>query len=484
MPIGQRACRLLSALLADPGAVRTKAELLDAAWPGMALEESNLSVQIAALRKLLGPGPDGEEWIATVPRVGYRFVGRIEGRPGLDTSEAILPSLAVMPFENLGGDREQEYFADGVVEDMITALSRFTSFAVIARNSSFAYKGRIADVRQVAKELGVRYILEGSVRRAGDRLRITAQLVDATSRTHLWAERFDGAVADVFDVQDQITAGVAVAIEPQIRQAEIQRSRRKRPENLDAYDLYLRALAKLYTMRPDDNAEAYAGMTEAIALEPDYAPFLTNAVWALQFRLGMGWPALTEDDRAGCLDLARRSLANAHGDPAVLGQCGSALLMIGREYDYGMQIISDAVAANPNNQYLLVAAAVAKLHCGNIDEALAHSRRALLMSPRDPLAEWSLTAIAHAHLALGDYAEALRTAERSLAVNANYEPTYWMLIAANAHLGHMDDAHRWLAKFQALAPGATIARIREGQPAKYPDRMAGIIEGLRMAGLD
>jgi tetratricopeptide (TPR) repeat protein len=158
--------------------------------------------------------------------------------------------------------------------------------------------------------------------------------------------------------------------------------------------------------------------------------------------------------------------------------------MIGREYDYGLQILVDALAVNPNNQYLLVAAAVAKLHCGDIEEALAHSRRAILMSPRDPLAEWSLTAIAHAHVLLGDHAEALKAAERSLAVNANYEPTYWMLIATNAHLGRIDEARRWLAKFKALAPGATIAGIAAGQPAKYPDRMAAILEGLRAAGLE
>jgi TolB-like protein len=483
VPVGQKGVLILDALVSNPGAVRTKAELMDAAWPGTTVEESNLSVQIAALRKLLGPSPDGGEWIATVPRVGYRFIGPTQA-PARPPAEPVLPSLAVMPFQNLSGDPGEDYFADGIVEDIITALSRFTSFAVIARNSSFVYKGRIADVRQVAKELGVRYVLEGSVRRAGERLRITAQLVDAMSGTHLWAEKFDGAIADVFDVQDRITEAVAVAIEPHIMQAEIDRAHRKRPESLDAYDMYLRALAKLYTMRPEDNAEAYAQMMRAIALEPNHAPFLTNAVWALEFRLGMGWPALTSDDRTTCLDLARRALANAAGDPTVLAQCGSALVMIGRDYDYGLQILADALAVNPNNQYLLVAAAVAKLHCGDIEEALAHSRRAIMMSPRDPLGEWSLTAIAHAHIALGDHDEALKAAERSLAVNANYEPTYWMLIAANAQLGRMDEARRWLAKFRVLAPGATVAGIRDGQPAKYPDRMAAILDGLRLAGLE
>ena len=228
--IGQRGALLLGALLKSPGQVRTKAELMDAAWPGTAVEESNLSVQIASLRKLLGPAPDGGEWIATIPRVGYRFVAEPDAtadRTPAARSEPVIPSLAVLPFQNLSGDPEQDYFADGVVEDIITALSRFKSFAVIARNSSFVYKGRAVDVRQVAKELGVRYVLEGSVRRAGERLRITAQLVDGDDGAHLWADKFDGAVDDVFDFQDRITESVVDVVEPQIQRAEIERSRRE-----------------------------------------------------------------------------------------------------------------------------------------------------------------------------------------------------------------------------------------------------------------
>jgi TolB-like protein len=484
VPIGQKGALLLEALLSQPGAVRTKVELLDAAWPGMALEESNLSVQMASLRKQLGPAPGNGEWIATVPRVGYRFVGKTETSSMMQSGQPILPSLAVMPFQNMSGDPKQEYFADGIVEDIITALSRFRSFAVIARNSSFVYKGKAVDVRQIAEELGVRYILEGSVRRSAGKLRITAQLIDATTGAHLWADKFDGAVEDVFDVQDRITESVVGIVEPQIRRAEIERSRRKHPQSLDAYDLYLRALARLYTMRPEDNAAVYAQMMTAIGLEPNYAPFLTNAVWALQFRLNMGWPSLTGDDRAACLELVRRALASADNDAPVLAQCGIALAMIGREYEYGLHLIEDAVAANPNNQYMQICAAVAKLHCGNLEESIGHSRRAIVMSPRDPLAEWPMTAIAHAYMALGDYSEALQAAERSYAFNPDYDPTYWMLIAANAKLGRMDEARRWLDKFRRLMPGVTIANIRDGQPAYDPSRMAAILEGLRMAGLE
>jgi tetratricopeptide (TPR) repeat protein len=225
-------------------------------------------------------------------------------------------------------------------------------------------------------------------------------------------------------------------------------------------------------------------MMQAIGLEPNYAPFLTNAIWALQFRMNMGWPMLTGDDRSACLDLVGRALANAHGDAPVLAQCGIALIMIGREYDRGLLIIANAVEANPNNQYILITAAVAKLHCGDLEESLAHSRRAILMSPGDPLAAWPMTGIAHAYMALGNYEEALSAAERSLAVNSSFDSTYWMLISANAQLGRMDEARNWLSKFRTLVPGVTIASIRGGQPAKDPSRMAAILDGLRVAGLD
>jgi TolB-like protein/tetratricopeptide (TPR) repeat protein len=485
VPIGQKAALLLGVLVVNPGQVRTKTELMDAAWPGTTVEENNLSVQIGSLRKLLGSSPAGGEWIATVPRVGYRFIGQLDAlpsRPEAGTG-SVIPKLAVLPFQNMSGDPEQEYFADGVVEDIITALSRFKSFAVIARNSSFVYKGRAVDVREVARDLGVRYVLEGSVRRAGSRLRTTAQLIDGISGAHLWADRFDGAVEDIFDVQDRITDGTIGVIEPQIRRAEIERSRRKHPENLDAYDLYLQALAQMYGAQAEGNREAYALIERALVLEPDYGAFLAGAIWILTRRVVMGWPSLTGDDRATALDLARRALVAADGDAAVLAQCGATLMGIGQDYQRGTQIIADAVEANPNNQVVVTWAAIAELHCGDVEKSLAYSRRAMLMSPRSPTAHLAMTAIAHAYLALAQYEQALTAAERSLAVNANYEPTYWMLVSANVQLGRMDEARRWLTRFLTLAPDITVARIRAGQPAKDPSRMAAILDGLRLAGL-
>jgi TolB-like protein/Tfp pilus assembly protein PilF len=385
----------------------------------------------------------------------------------------------------MSGDVEQDYFADGIVEDVITALSRFKSFAVIARNSSFVYKSRAVDVRQVAKELGVRYVLEGSVRKSGNRLRITAQLVDGTSGAHLWADRFDGAVEDVFDVQDRITESVATIVEPQIREAEIERSRRERPGSVAAYDLYLQALPKIRAGTQDENAAAYALLSKAIGLEPNNGILLASALEALQWRIGAGWPTISGDDKAAWRDLARRALANSHGDAAVLVRCGHGLIKVGREYELGLATVRRAVEINPNNVDVLRLAGAGTIHGGgSLDDALAYFNRAHRLSPADPYAFHVLTGIAHVQMILGHYAEALVVAERSLAVHASFEITYWMLISANAQLGRMDEARRWLAKFRALRPDITIARIKAEQADKDGTRMAAILEGLRLAGLD
>ncbi len=264
------------------------------------------------------------------------------------------PALAVLPFVNLSGDPEQDYFADGVVDDIITALSRFTSFAVIARNSSFVYKGRAVDVRQVAKDLGVRYVLEGSLRRSGERLRITAQLVDGGTGAHLWAEHFDGSVADVFAFQDRITADVAMIVGPQIQVAEIERSRRERPDSIAAYDAYLQAVPMINKETAKENAEAYALLTRALSLEPENALLLSHAAWALGHRSAMGWPPITPDDVRTSVELSRRALQRAAGDPTVLAHCGVQLLQTGKEYDWGMAVLEAAAKANPNNMLVVV----------------------------------------------------------------------------------------------------------------------------------
>ena len=393
------------------------------------------------------------------------------------------PSLAVLPFQNMSGDPEQDYFADGVVEDIITALSRFRSFAVIARNSSFVYKGHAVDVRQIARELGVRYVLEGSVRRSGQRVRLTAQLIDADTGAHLWARNFDGALRDIFDVQDRITESVVAVVEPQIQRAEIERSRRERPGSVAAYDLYLAAMEKFHAATDKENAEAYALLTKAIALEPNNGLMLAQAAQLLQHRMVMGWAPLSPDDRGTAHELVHRALANARGDAPVLASAGLTLIA-NREYDLGFAAMKAAVEANPNHFDVVIWAGVGNIHCGSLEDARTYFERALRLSPADPHAFVALTGIAHVLLVQGDNAGALAYAERATGLNMNYDPAYWMMIAANVRLGRMQDARRWFAKFKTLSPGVTIRSIRQGQPMQDPARLAPILEGLRAVGLE
>jgi len=266
LPVGRRAVAVLRALLERPGAPVSKDALMQAAWPGLAVEEGNLTVQIAALRRALGEEPGAVRWIETLPRRGYRFVGSV-----VAPNEAVLatparaepapqlsdrPSIAVLPFQNMSEAPDQDYFADGMVEEIITALSRIRWLLVIARNSSFTYEGRAVDVRQVGKELGVSYVLEGSVRRVGNRVRITAQLLDATSGAHLWADRFDGSMDDVFELQDNVASAVAGVIEPTLEREEYHRSVRRPTDDLTAYDLYLQARFTRYSANREGTMRA------------------------------------------------------------------------------------------------------------------------------------------------------------------------------------------------------------------------------------
>ncbi len=269
------------------------------------------------------------------------------------------PSIAVLPFVNMSNDPEQEYFADGMVEDIITALSRFNQLFVIARNSSFTYKGRAVDVRQVAKELGVRFVLEGSVRKAGNRVRITGQLIDAATGAHLWADRFDGGLEDVFELQDKITGSVVGAIEPTLRKAEIERARRRPAENLDAYDLYLRALPHVYAFRPDENLAGLELLRKAIEFEPAYAPALAHAAWCLEQRLVRGWPPVGPDDAGTAAALARRAIAAGSGDAMTLVAAGFVLTMVARDYDTGLDAVRRALELNPGSGFVALLSSAA-----------------------------------------------------------------------------------------------------------------------------
>ena len=478
--VGTRGAPLLSALIDADGAAVGKDALLERAWPGLAIEEGNLTVQIANLRKAMGPRSDGQDWIVTVPRVGYRLLKDLSE----PNSASVLPSLAVLPFENLSGDRTQDYFADGIVEDLITALSRFKSFAVAARNSSFVYKGRAVDARQIGRELGVEYVLTGSVRRASGRVRVSAQLSDTENGAQLWAESFNGEVGDVFDMQDRVVENVVAIVEPRVMRAEVERSRRKRPENLDAYDLYLQAMPDVYSMRPDRNARAIHLLGQAVKLDPGFAPAAAMAGIAYLARHTMQLAGANPDeDVQHAVGYARMALASGSDDATVLGNAGFLILQLGLGYDEGFALLRRAVEENPNNAGVLTNIGIACLLAGDLAESEAYLRRAIRLNPNEFDTHWQLTGIAHIRMAEGRYEEALEVAKRSLGVNAGYDATYWMIIAANAYLGRMADAQEAVRRLQQISPHVTLARIRRGQRSLDPHRIDVLIEGMRLAGL-
>ncbi len=393
------------------------------------------------------------------------------------------PSIAVLPFANMSGDPEQEYFADGMVEDIITALSRFNQLFVIARNSSFTYKGRAVDVRQVAKELGVHFVLEGSVRRAGSKVRITGQLIDAATGAHLWADRFDGALEDVFDLQDKITASVVGAIEPTLRKVEIERARRRPVENLDAYDLYLRALPHVYAFRPDENLAGLELLRKAIDLDPAYAPALAYAAWCLEQRLVRGWPPVGDDDREKAIALARRAVAAGSEDAMALVVGGFVLVMVARDYDTGLDAVRRALKLNPGSGFVALMASAALAFGSNAEDALMQAERAMALSPLDPGFFMFLSIAGFAHLFSGRPDQAMDLEKRSIALYPDWDTAYWALVAAYVQLDRLADARVALAKLRSLSHGLTVSGARQRLPIKNPASLDMILDGLRKAGL-
>ena len=393
------------------------------------------------------------------------------------------PSIAVLPFVNMSNDPDQEYFADGIAEDLITALSHNKQWFVVARNSSFAYKGRHVNVRQIGKELGVRYVLEGSVRRSGNRLRITGQLIEAETDKHLWADRFDGNLDDVFDLQDKITECVVGAIEPSLRKAEIERSKRKPPDDVRAYDLYLSSLPHIYAMRPAENKQALDLLHKSVELDPNYAPALAYLAWAYEQRLVRDWGAYGEDDSGNAVAFARRAIAADRDDAHVMAAAGFVLVMIARDYDQGLEAVERARELNPNIAFVSMFVGVSKLFGGDPDEALVSFEDAIRCSPADPGAFFFYSVAALAHLFRGRPKEAYELSKKSVRMYADWDTTYWAMIPALVQLGRMEEAHAAVGKFLTLAPTATVTRLSELLPVRNPESLKIILDGMKTAGL-
>lgn len=484
--VGGRGAALLDALLEADSGVVTKAALMERVWPGTIVEDGNLTAQIATLRKILGPRPDGRGWITTVSRVGYRLA-RDAAEPDAATEASGKPSIAVLPFVNLSSDAEQNYFVDGMVDDLITALSRFKTFAVVARNSSFVYKNRAVDVREAARALGVRYVLEGSVRRTKRQVRVSAQLIEGASGAHLWAENFDGVLEDVFDFQDRITETVVGLVEPQVRQAEIERARRKRPENLDAYDLYLQALPLMHqgqkVVRLEDYDEAILLLEHAVALDPGFAPALAYAAWAHEKRLTRGGVAPPGvDDAKATIALAERAIAADSNDAIVLVIAGVSLITVKNDAEGGFALIRRALSLNPNSLLVACVAGYAHFHCGGFDESIDCYLRAVQLSPSVPEGFSILGCIARSHLAAGRTEEALAWGLRSLELYTGFDVAHCVVAASFAHLGHLGEARAAVQQALSTWPTLTIASLL-GSIAQPEGRHRLLIKGLLKAGL-
>ena len=372
---------LLNVFAASPGRVLGKDELLAALWPKAVVTEGSLTQCVGELRAALGE--HGDNLIRTVSRQGYRFDAEV--LPDADAPGQDKPSIAVLPFENIGGDPEQEYFADGMVEEIITALSRFHSLFVVARNSSFTFKGRAVDVKQVGRELGVRYVLEGSIRKDGNRVRISGQLIDASTGGHIWADRYDGALEDVFDLQDRITASVVYAVLPKLEGAEIERAKRKPTANLHAYDYYLRALANYRPFgRQRRMDEALSLLLRAIELDSDFGFAYAMAACCYAVRKTTGCMTDPGKDVPEAARLAGRAVELGAEDPFALSACGWVFAYVVGDLDTGCALVDRALALNPNLSNCWPWGGLVKLLLGEPGEALGRFERALRLRPLNP----------------------------------------------------------------------------------------------------
>jgi adenylate cyclase len=392
------------------------------------------------------------------------------------------PSIAVLPFTNMSGDPEQEYFADGIAEDIITSLARFPRLFVIARNSSFTFKGQAVDLKHVGRELGVRYILEGSIRRAGNRVRITGQLIEAEAGTHLWADRFDGDLTDIFALQDEITERVIGAIEPRLRQAEIEAAARKRPYSIAAYDLYLRALPHFHSMTREGLDEALRFLYQALEADPRYSAAAGLAALIRGYRTASGWAESPPQEIEESLRLARLAVDLDSNDPEALSCAGRMMGYAGRDYQGAVEMVDRATQLCPNSAFAWSNRGWTYVYAARPAEAVDFLQRAIRFSPLDPLRYEALAGLGLAYLQLGLYEDAADVARKSAQLNRYFSTTFRCLAAALAHLRQLEEARAAAQHLLQVEPNFTISRWNARSRWKYPAK-EDFISGMRKAGL-
>jgi TolB-like protein len=491
---------LLVYLVQNCDRVVSKDDLIASVWHGRIVSDSTLTSRINAVRKAVGDSGEDQKLIRTVARKGLRFVGTVhaksngaepahaagpldevreQSRAGLPLPDR--PAIAVLPFINMGGDAEQEYFSDGISEDIITALSKLRWFFVIARNSSFIYKGKAVHLQQVADELGVRYVLEGSVRKGGDRVRITAQLNDAATGSHIWAERYDRELADVFAVQDEITEAIVAAIEPQLYAAENFRAQRKPPNSMDAWDLVMRALSHYWRVTRQDNMVAQALLEKATAIDPNYGQALGVLATSHMFSAHMGWA-----DLAMVAPIAERAALAAilidSEDPWAHLALGGVYLFA-RRFDDCLAEFEVALRLNPNFSLAQGYHGLALCYCGRWEEGDVAAHRALRLSPRDPFSAIYCGIAAYAQFVGGNYDEAIRLAREGIRQRGDFVGAHRVLTAAAGMAGQGDLAKVALQELCRAQPNICLAWIERQMPMKRAADREHYLEGFRRAGL-
>ena len=469
----------------------SKDDLIAAVWHGRIVTESTLTSRINAARNAVGDSGSEQRLIRTVPRKGLRFVGEVrEGaaaaapvaEPRAGPAPGDPPAIAVLPFTNMSGDPEQEYFSDGISEDIITALSKLRWFFVIARNSSFIYKGKSVHLKQVAADLGVRYVLEGSVRKVGERVRITAQLNDVNTNSHLWAERYDRGLADVFAVQDEITEAIVAAIEPQLYAAENFRAQRKPPDSMDAWDLVMRALSHYWRVTRQDHMVAQALLEKAIAIDPNYGQALGVLATSYIFTAHMGWMEMT-----AAVPLAERAAlaATRHDseDPWAHNALGHVYLFA-RRFDNSLKEFELALQLNPSFALAQGYYGSSLCYCGRWEDADAAANRALRLSPRGPYSPVYLGIAAFAQFLGRKYDTAMQLCRDALRERADFVGAHRVLTAAAGMAGQSDVARAALVECRRAQPNISLAWIAAYMPMRHDADREHYLEGFRRAGLE
>jgi TolB-like protein/Flp pilus assembly protein TadD len=484
---------LLDHLIRHRERVVSKDDLVEVIWHGRIVSETALTTRLNAARNAIGDSGEEQRLIKTLPRKGFRFIGTVQEvqkpggpevpehpqeppKPALSLPDK--PSIAVLPFENMSGDVEQEYFADGIVDDITTALSRFRLLFVTARHSSFTYKGRAVDIRQVGRELGVRYVLEGSVRKATGKIRIACQLIDATTGAHLWADRFDGNLNDIFALQDEITVKVVSAIQPKLEQAEMDLAAR-RPNSLSAYDLYLQATAHYYAMNREEVNEALRLLYRALEIDPRYSRAASLATVCHTINLMQRWAIDPQSDLKEAARLTQLVLSIDEHDSDTLACVGLTKAYVSGDFDTAIEMVDRAVALNVNSATAWGFRGVTCVYVGQAQEAVRSFESSIRLNPLDPTLFVTYSMLGIAFIDLHRFDEAAAVAMKALRKNKTFGLANRCLAAALAHLGREAEAKRIVDQILELEPSFRISDLLS-RSGKWPQ---SYFDGLRRAGL-